>query len=332
MINTINLFNYNYRNEPAKIQADKINKVNDLIFRFNPEYSSDGIIGDFSQSTQRGDCYLLASLYSLSKTSKGAEILKNNIKKENNGSFTISLPGAKIIRKDYEKNKKKCCISGTYTITQAEIKRARKSGKYSKGDLDVLLYELAFEKYRKEVISTNKMNNQGSQYGIAGQYAGNGTNADPLKGGVGHDAMFVLTGKQSMDYEVSASTVASINSEHIKTVESRKKKKLSKQGIERLLDNKAKNPERYSITFGLKLDGKSYHALSINKVENGRVYFVNPWNSKKEFSLSIKEFMRSAYQISVVDMETPSLMDNIVDGAYNTYGSVINFISDFLKK
>ena len=156
-----------------------------------------------------------------------------------------------------------------------------------------------------------------------------------MRGGVGHDAMFILTGKQSMDYEVSASSVDSVDEASIKTIESRKKK-LSRKGLEHLLDKKAKNPQRYSITFGLKLKNgnkkETYHALSISKIENNRVYFVNPWNTKKEFSISKEEFLKSAYQISIVDMENPGFMDNLVDNAYNAYGNVVNNLSNLFKK
>ena len=328
--------NGNFQTRTGKLNPNDIRNVfRNTIFNFNEEFVSDGVIGNFRQGDKAGDCYLLSALYSLSKTSNGAAIIKNNIKKEKDGSYTVMLPGAIIIKNDYAKNRKKCSITGVYKITSAEIKKARGSKKYSSGDIDVLLYELAFAKYRREVILTNNMNQQSSQYGIAGQYTGNATFFDPLKGGVGHDAMFVISGKQSSDYEVSANTVSSINSSSIKTIQSRKKK-IDRRGVQRLLDKKAKNPGRYSITFGLKLDngtGKDgYHALSVTRIENGRVYFVNPWDTKKEFSMTIDGFMKSAYQISFVDMETPSLTESVVEGAYNTYSNIISAIDNIIKK
>lgn len=59
-------------------------------------------------------------------------------------SYTVKLKGA----------------GEEYTISQKELKKARKSRKYSKGDADVQLLELAFEKYyqnqRADFLTENK--------------------------------------------------------------------------------------------------------------------------------------------------------------------------------
>ena len=307
--------------------TQKPNQWNKPILSLNNN-TSDGTIGHFKQSSQTGDCYLLASLYSISKTTVGAEIIKNNITKNKNGTYTITLPGAKMVKDDYENNNKRCFISGTYTITPNEIRTARKSGKYSKGDFDVLLYELAFEKYRKEVLKTNSVNNQTSQYGMAGQYTGHGTIEDPLSAGQTNDAIFILTGKKSMNYYISSEQVCSIDSNSIKSIDVRSKK-LSKLGVQRLLEQKNKNPNQYAITFSLKLDngeGKhGYHALSVSRVENGRVYFINPWNSDKEFSLTTDEFFRSAYNINVTDFEQTDMLNAVIDNITNGCGFILDF-------
>ena len=90
---------------------------------------SNGEIESFEQG-DRGDCWLLSQIYSLSLTSWGKDAIKNSII-NNNNSYTIRFSGV-----DFET-----------TITQEDIKRARESENYSTGDLDVLLLELATEKY-----------------------------------------------------------------------------------------------------------------------------------------------------------------------------------------
>lgn len=280
-------------------------KLPNAILTFNNS-NSDGKIGFFQQSNKRGDCYLLASLLSISNTTTGAEILKKNITKDKLGNFQITLPGAIAVKKDYANDNKKCYVTGRYTITLADINKARQSGKYSKGDIDVLLYELAFERYRKEVLKTNQANNQQSQYGMAGQYVGNGTFADPLKGGQSNDAIFILTGRKSKDYSISSNSVASISSQSIKSIDIQDGK-LSRKGVEHFFEKMTKDPDRYAATFYLKLDnGKGdhgYHALTLSRVDKDKVYFINPWNSKKEFSLSKEGFFKAAYHITIADLK-----------------------------
>ena len=337
MFEPLSASNLSYRivtrpSKPLKLDVNRITGI--FAGRYSSSVNCDGVIGDFRQSYITGDCYLLSSLYSLSKTEKGAEILKNNIKKEKNGSYTVTLPGALIIKKDYAKMNKKCCITGRYTITASELSKAVKNANYANGDADVVLYELAFEKYRKEVMETNKLNHQNSHYGNAGQYTGNATGSHPLNGGIGHDAIFVLTGKQSVNYEISSSSVAAIDTQHIKTVHSAST--INRKSLERLLNKIEKNPGRYSGTFSIKLKENGqitgYHAVSISKIKNGRVYFVNPWNSKKEFSLSKQEFLRAAYQVNIVDMEESGLMENLSDYAYNIYDNFVSSLENLFRK
>ena len=300
----------------------KINPI--LNFRNNV---SDGQIGAFKQQST-GDCYLLASLISISKTKAGAAILKNNIKRNKNGNYTVTLPGAIEVRKDYARDNKQCYVTGSYTITKEEIAQARKnSKKYASGDIDVLIYELAFEKYRKEVLKTNKINGQHSVQDMAGQYTGHGTFAQPLEAGTTNDAIFILTGNKSKSYKVPASSVASISSESIKSIDV-SDGRLSQMGAERYLDLMNKDPDRFAITFSLKLDngrGKhGYHALALSRVDDERVYFINPWNSKKEFSLTKEEFIRSAYNITVSDFGRSNFSETIINQTYNACGAIID--------
>lgn len=293
---------------------NNLNNVNN-----NQNIISDGIIGDFKQSSVTGDCYLLAALKSLSLTTEGSRILKDNIKKNINGSYEVSFPGAIMVKHDYKREGKQCFITGKYTITAAEIDKARKSIKYSRGDIDVLIYELAFEKYRKEVIKTNEANNQTSQYGEAGQFVGNDS-TNLLNGGVCNDANFILTGKKTKVYSISPDNVESVSSDSIKSLSSIESN-ISQKNVNKLLDDFAKNPTRYSICFSLKLDngtGKhGYHGLSLTKVEGGRIHFVNPWDTKEQFSMSRQDFFRTAFRIEIVDMKSSYSMSNVPQSLLN---------------
>ena len=124
-VTTIETTYDDYGNEKSRIE--KINGV-DIS-------GIDGNIDGFKQGST-GDCWLLAGIKALSATTWGKEAIKNCMKKNPDGSITVTLKGA------YGKQKE-------FTVTQEEIVAARQSGKHSKGDTDVLVLELAVDKYRK---------------------------------------------------------------------------------------------------------------------------------------------------------------------------------------
>ncbi len=94
----------------------------------------DGIIQGGKQGSNAGDCWLLAQMNSMSKTSWGKDALKNAITQEKDGSFTVHFNG---VKKDIK-------------ITAEEFRKAQRNSSYSSGDADPLLLEVAVNKYFKE--------------------------------------------------------------------------------------------------------------------------------------------------------------------------------------
>ena len=100
-------------------------------YRSNIETSSNGNIESFEQG-ESSDCWLLSEINSINKTTWGNEAIKNSITADSESqTYTIELKG----------------VNYTTTLTQEDIQQARQNPKYSSGDLDVLLIELATERY-----------------------------------------------------------------------------------------------------------------------------------------------------------------------------------------
>lgn len=95
-----------------------------------------------------GDCYLLATLNSLQETENGKQIIKDSIIDNKDGSYTVKLNG----------------VNMSYTFSTEDIEDAEKklidgtlgggavvgsgSDRYSNGDDDAMLIEMAIEKFR----------------------------------------------------------------------------------------------------------------------------------------------------------------------------------------
>lgn len=194
----------------------------------------DGKIG-VSYQAGMGDCYLLAAINSLAVSEAGQAALSENIE-INQGppvTYTVKLPGVKIARNNLIKGGEnvpdlidrdgnsidklpadKVFIQESYTFTQEEFDAACKKagGSYSIGDKDVLLLEMAYEKFRQDsekTLDANNLDRTKGQNLVNLDY--NASDKDPdLAGGNAGRATFFLTGKQSVSVTLSAQKDAPI--------------------------------------------------------------------------------------------------------------------------
>ena len=115
-------------------EIDKI--VNASIFRrsrgYELENEANGKVDETFKQGNIGDCWLLASINSIAATPKGAKILNDSLKVNDDGSIDVTFKGLNL----------------TYNVSADELKE--KKGKYSTGDIDVRAIEIAAEKYFKE--------------------------------------------------------------------------------------------------------------------------------------------------------------------------------------
>lgn len=124
-----------------------------LGFAFNTynTYQNTKITGKISNiKTGANGSGIASGLTSMASSKEGAEIIKNSIQKNDDKSITITFKG---INKEYNITKKELKqASRDYIAIKDEkgnVKDYRK--KFSKGDGDILAFEVAFEKYCKDV-------------------------------------------------------------------------------------------------------------------------------------------------------------------------------------
>lgn len=307
--------------------------------------------GKFDTAYQigKGDCYLLASINSLSQTAEGQKLLQQNVKVSVNDKgekvYTISFPGAANAREALISGKgnasigqlpeDKVHIQGSYTITEAELNdAAKRAGKdYSAGDKDVLLLEVAYEKYRKDVAQTIKDNHidpRKTKY-VAGLGISN-VSGDTLSGGNAAEATYILTGKKSLVYEnksnIPTCYVDSNMQMHILEDENGNRVKAGVMAVENtqnanidsILDKLRKDSAdgkiddfAASVSFivsSQEVNGSTIkgggHALTIRKVTENEVILSNPWDPDTDIVMSITDLKKAAKNVYCMQLNTTS--------------------------
>ena len=312
----------------------------------NSSYNSGGnryLDNYYGNSTQmaQGDCYLLATINSIRNLRNGQEILRNlRTEKIVNGKkiYTFKFPGAKLAAEGLKKDNLKngVFITGEYTFTEDEVRRlAYNQGvKYSYGDMDVVLLEAAFEKYRKEVQKTLEANNLplSKYFTKAGMVSGKNTD-NILEGGWAHDAIYVLTGKKSEMYKslfpkmVPALSVDALNNNKVvpaidpsaftygvnsyEEIDGSIKK--TNVALNKMLDKIQEDYEndRHNdkiATAGFMVSdekGRGGHTFSIKKVTSDKVILINSWCPEKELIMTREQFLAYATYMTVSADETP---------------------------
>ena len=94
------------------------------------------------QQQGTGDCYLLATLKSLSESPQGQEIIKNTIQDNNDGTYTVKFPG---IERSYTFNSDQIEAADSATIGSKDGTIAGSGmGRYSEGDDDIIANEMRY--------------------------------------------------------------------------------------------------------------------------------------------------------------------------------------------
>lgn len=240
----------------------------------------DGEIGATEQG-ETGDCWLLSGVNALSYTEEGRKIIKDALE-YHDGYTTVHLKGAK----DYE-------------ITNEEVEQARLK-KYSTGDDDMLILELAIQKAFEDIDNKNlilgSVNTNSSIADRDGTIA-NGSHSENL--------LYLITGKES-DY----------NFETIVNFDGNWDKTLSETFDDFMLNGKENLPTVLSAlneTVIQDVDGNDVqiyapHAYALKEATDDTITFTNPHNSGADITVS-RESAFNAFDI----YENCDLSDNNPD-------------------
>jgi len=170
-------------------QTDPITDKKELT-AFDKEYytgSIDGVIGAFGQGKKIGDCTILATLISLNATKQGQKFIDDAITDNGDGTYTVKFKEHVYNNQLYPK------WSDTFTID--DIIKARQSGVYSSGDVEVLLFEIAYEKCMLEQTGSNM-----EQYGSGSAINKAGDFEESLTGYINPQFGDGLTSLKTLEY------------------------------------------------------------------------------------------------------------------------------------
>ena len=260
----------------------------------NKKQNSNGVNGEIDNSKQgrTGDCWLLAAVNSLSYSEKGRQIIKDAITVNDDNTYSVEFKG----------------VGTTIVISEDELAKARASGKYSSGDMDVLLMEIATEKVMDQI----KNGEIDAPEDLKDSAKDGETSID-----AGHmgDLIYLLTGEKS-EYQYNCNHVdedslrAKIQGGFLHGIAT-----LVGNSLEYVYNKLEKNPDDYCATIsfaGGESSGESSgdepivvkdvngndvvltygsggHAWSIKSVDGDFITIVNPWDSSVEIVVSKDE-------------------------------------------
>lgn len=246
------------------------------------KYNSDGIIDDTRQSDTLGDCWLLCGVNSLRTTEQGQQIIKDSIHQNDDGSVTVTLKG----------------VGKTYTYSAEEIVAKEYSDpekKYSSGDTDMNILEMAMADFRREKIANGTAHANSRDLNIT--VGPDATVTDPLKGGQADEAIYYLTG---------------INSEYGRSDDTQEKKK---EMLAKYIDSD-KSSMAATISF-LGEDASvdkgiiTGHGYTLVGSDDEYVYVENPWKAGKPIAYPIDKIGDNIMQISMTELNPAKAQEEV---------------------
>jgi len=251
------------------------------------------------------DSWVVSGLNSLSYTKEGQKVIKDAIKRNSDNTISVKLKG---VNKEYTITKKELrAASKAYLVSMdsnGKVKGYAK--KYSKGDGDVLAFELAMEKFRNDV-QDGKIN----QKLLLPSYAYNELKDknNPINSGSSNQLYYLLTGK----------TCGNINMQQNQNLGITKGLDVSRYYSEKQLNNflsdASLNKDKYAasatikepkVIYGLKNERiklNSQTSYAIKSVNDKTVTLINPKQYNKNLEIPIEAFKENLSSLNYVSLK-----------------------------
>ena len=272
---------YKYNDELYATLADVALKMNEIELSLNDSF--DYTINQSYQRLNSGDCWLLAGVNSLSYTQKGAEIIKNALTYNEDGSVDVYFKG----------------LDETFHIDASEVD----DNSVSVGDRDMRMFELASKKAIQKVTNGTYKVDKSRPYYIKDQQF---LWSYPLiNGGWPGQIWYFLTGDGgTKDVDWGDFPIQYDNKQiHSWLEEFEQTKNVALVFLTYLLENTTVHNDFTGITLpavGVKnaFDGNdglvalhTYSVKDVNIRQDGTyiVTLINPWDSGKEIVLTEDE-------------------------------------------
>lgn len=221
-----------------------------------PNYKVNGKFDNNFAQGETGDCWLLAAIKGISRTTRGLKILNNSIKVNNNGTVDVHLIG----------------VNKTYTISQKEINSATE---LSSGNGNVRAIEIAVNRYLRETYK----NKNGYKASIDGNFET--TAYKILTGKNGHTFPLGSVMDQIFNpdfYEripISDSSINFFNNKNQITC-------VSSTGNKKDIKVKSTSDKTGILTTG--------HSYTVTHADQQFVYLINPWDTATELKVDRTTF------------------------------------------
>lgn len=254
----------------------------------------DGKIDDFVQGNT-GDCWFLAAVESLSASKEGKDCIKNTIKTNKDGSYSVFFQG------DSSKTE--------YKFTQKELENANE---FSYGDGDTRLLEMAMKKYMES-------KNEPFEYNGSGQKAYNTLMNEKHK-----TESISIIGNKKMAIDRKGNIIQNnYNSSPFQKMQNIPK--TAEEEIDKILKEKSNNSS-IPVTVGTNYNPKdskllNNHAYMVKNVnyKNKTMTLIDPHCTVYELTISMDYFDKNFMNISMAEVfskeDSPQSKPSLLESA-----------------